>query len=114
MTMVENGTNDTDLIVTEENKEGTILNVTSSKRKTVYTIYKPEDGYSMFKIKADSGNVPEHLSGYYTNRKTALADLSYWLEHTPESKEAKWDRMFGEEKAPPPKLKEKKSAATTV
>lgn len=111
MTMVEN---DTDLIVTEENKEGTIMNVTSPKRKTTYTIYKPTDGYSMFKIKADTGNVPEHLSGYYTNRKTALHDLTYWLTHVQESKEAKWDRMFGEEKAPPPKLKEKKSATTTV
>lgn len=111
MTMVEN---DSDLIVTEENKEGTLMTVTSPKRKAVYTIYKPDDGYSMFKIKADSGLVPEHLSGYYTNRKTALSDLTYWLVHTPESKEAKWDRMFGEEKAPPPKLKEKKIGSATV
>lgn len=111
MTMVES---DTDLIVTEENKEGTLLNVTSSKRKTMYTIYKPTDGYSMFKIKAENGSIPDSLSGYYTNRKTALSDLSYWLVHTPESKEAKWDRMFGEEKAPPPKLKEKKSGTTAV
>lgn len=111
MTMEENGT---DLIVTEDNKEGTLLTVTSPKRKSVFTIYKPTDGYSMFKIKSDTGSVPEHLSGCYTNRKSALSDLSYWLEHAPESREAKWDRMFGEEKAPPPKLKEKKSAATTV
>jgi hypothetical protein len=113
--MVENGTDvSTDLIVTEENKEGTILNVTTSKRKSMFTIYKPTDGYSMFKIKSESGSMPEHLSGYYTNRKTALADLTYWLVHTPESREAKWDRMFGEEKAPPPKLKEKKSGTTAV
>lgn len=95
----------------EENAEGTIMTVTSSKRKAKFTIYKPEDGYSMFKIKSDSGAVPEHLSGYYTSRKSALDNLKFWLEHTPESKEAKWDRMFGEEKAPPLKTKEKKIAA---
>lgn len=108
MIMVEN---DTDLIVTEENKEGTLMTVTSNKRKAVYTIYKPNDGYSMFKIKSDNGQIPEHLTGYYTNRKAALSDLTYWLTHTTESKEAKWDRMFGEEKAPPLKVKEKKIGA---
>ena len=101
MTMVE-GDN---LIVMEENAEGTLMTVSSPKRKAKYTIYKPEDGYSMFKIKSDNGMLPEHLSGYYTTRKTALAGLTYWLNHTEESKEARWDRMFGEEKAPPPRLR---------
>lgn len=96
------------LIVVEENAEGTLMSVTSSKRKSKFTIYKPEDGYSMFKIKTDSGMIPETLSGYYTSRKSALNDLKYWLTHVSESKEAKWDRMFGEEKAPPLKTKEKK------
>ena len=100
------------LTIVEENAEGTLMTVSSNKRKAKYTIYKPEDGYSMFKIKADSGVVPEHLSGYYTSRKSALESLTFWLNHTHESKEAKWDRMFGEEKAPPLKTKEKKSAAT--
>ena len=95
MTMVED---DRDLIVAEENKEGTLMTITSPKRKSVYTIYKSNDGYSMFKIKSDNGDVPSHLSGDYTNRKTALKDLTYWLTQTSESKEAKWDRMFGEEK----------------
>lgn len=108
MTMAES---DTDLIVTEDNKEGTQITVTSTKRKTAYTIYKPNDGYSMFRIKSENGKIPEHLTGYYTSRKVALADLTYWLEHTPESKEAKWDRMFGEEKAPPLKTKDKKIGA---
>ena len=106
---------DKDLIVVEENAEGTLMSITSEKRKAKYTIYKPEDGYSMFKIKADSGSVPEYLSGNYTSRKSALNDLKYWLEHAQESKEAKWDRMFGEEKAPPLKLKpvkDKKIAST--
>jgi len=109
MTMVED---DRDLIVTEENKEGTLMTVTSPKRKSVYTIYKPNDGYSMFKIRSDNGQIPDSLSGYYTSRKTALKDLIYWLTHTEESKEAKWDRMFGEEKAPPLKVKDKKVGAT--
>jgi len=109
MTMVED---DRDLIVTEENKEGTLMTITSPKRKSVYTIYKSNDGYSMFKIKSDNGDVPSHLSGDYTNRKTALKDLTYWLTQTSESKEAKWDRMFGEEKAPPLKVKDKKVGAT--
>lgn len=100
------------LIIVEENAEGTLMSVTSSKRKSKYTIYKPEDGYSMFKIKVDSGTVPESISGYYTSRKTALSDLKYWLNHATESKEAKWDRMFGEEKAPPLKTKDKKIGST--
>ena len=100
------------LTVVEENAEGTLMSVTSSKRKTKYTIYKPEDGYSMFKIRVDTGVVPEQLSGYYTSRKSALNDLTYWLNHVVESKEAKWDRMFGEEKVPPLKTKEKKIAST--
>lgn len=108
MTMVERDTNDTDLIVVEENAEGTVMTVSSLKRKSKYTIYKPENGYGMFQIKSDGGHVPDHLSGSYTSRKIALSNLKYWLEHSKESKEAKWDRMFGEEKAPPPKLKEKK------
>lgn len=103
---------DNDLIIVEENPEGTLMSVSSNKRKSKYTIYKPEDGFSMFKIKTDSGNVPEQLSGYYTSRKSALRDLTYWLEHSKESKEAKWDRMFGEEKAPPLKTKDKKIAST--
>lgn len=103
---------DNDLVIVEENPEGTIMTVSSEKRKTKYTIYKPEDGYSMFKIKSESGNVPENLSGYYTSRKSALKDLTYWLDHVPESKNAKWDRMFGEEKAPPLKTKDKKIGST--
>ena len=108
MTMVERDTNDIDLIVVEENPEGTLMTVTSNKRKSKYTIYKHENGYGMFQIKSDGGHVPDHLSGFYTSRKIALSNLKYWLEHSKESKEAKWDRMFGEEKAPLPKLKEKK------
>lgn len=102
---------DKDLIVTEDNKEGTLMTVRSPKRKVEYTIYKPNDGFSMFKIKSDNGSIPEHLSGSYTSRKSALKDLVYWLEHAKESNEAKWDRMFGEEKAPHPKVKEKKIGA---
>ena len=105
MTMVE------DKIIVEENPEGTLMTVTTPKRKAKYTIYKPEDGYGMFKIKADNGMIPEHLSGSYTSRKTALSNLTYWLDHVEESKEAKWDRMFGEEKAPPLKKKEVKVAS---
>lgn len=103
---------DDNYLIVEENKEGTLMSVTSNKRKTKYTIYKPEDGYSMFKIRVDNGSVPEEISGYYTSRKSALSDLKYWLDHASESKEAKWDRMFGEEKAPPLKTKEKKIAST--
>lgn len=105
MTMAET---DNDLIVVEDNKEGTVLTITSPKRKAKYTIYKPEDGYSMFRISTDSGSIPDHLSGYYTSRKSALADLEFWLDSVPESKEAKWDRMFGEDKVPPLKTKDKK------
>ena len=99
---------DNDFIVVEDNKEGTLLTISSNKRKTKYTIYKPEDGYSMFKIQAEDSKVPEHLSGSYISRKAALTDLTFWLKQTPESKEAKWDRMFGEEKAPPLRTKDKK------
>lgn len=103
---------DDKLLIVEENPEGTLMTISSGKRKAKYTIYKPEDGYSMFKIKSDCGQIPDSLSGYYTNRKAALNDLKFWLDHVPESKEAKWDRMFGEEKAPPLKTKDKKIGAT--
>jgi hypothetical protein len=100
----------TDIIV-EENPEGTLMSVTSSKRKAKYIIYKPEDGYGMFKIRQDNGGeVAEELSGTFTSRKIALKALKYFLEHTKETKQAKWDKMFGEEKAPPLKKKELKVA----
>lgn len=101
-----------DLVIVEENPEGTIMTVSSDKRKAKYTIYKSEDGFSMFRIKSESGSVPEDLSGYYTSRKSALKDLTFWLDHVSESKNAKWDRMFGEEKAPPLKTKDKKIGST--
>ena len=103
---------DNDLVIVEENPEGTLMTVSSEKRKSKYTIYKPEDGFSMFKIKCETGIIPDPLSGSYTSRKTALKDLTYWLEHATESKNAKWDRMFGEEKAPPLKTKDKKIGST--
>ena len=101
MTM-EESVND---IVVEENPEGTLMSITSPKRKTKYYIYKPEDGYGMFKIRQEEGEVAEELSGTYTSRKMALKDLKFFLDHAKESKHAKWDRMFGEEKAPPLKIK---------
>lgn len=96
-------------IIVEENPEGTLMSVTSPKRKAKYIIYKPENGYGMFKIKQDNGGeVAEELSGSYTSRKTALKTLQFYLDHTKETKQAKWDRMFGEEKAPPLKTKKNK------
>lgn len=106
MTMAEDN-----LIIVEENPEGTLMTVSSKKRKAKYIIYKPEDGYGMFKIKTDNGgDTAEELSGYYTSRKMALSKLKFYLDHIKETKEAKWDRMFGEEKAPPLKKKEVKVA----
>lgn len=110
MIMEENDTKD---IILEENPEGTLMSITSPKRKTKYFIYKPEDGYGMFKIRQEGGEVAEDLSGYYTSRKTALKDLKFFLDHTKETKHAKWDRMFGEEKAPPLKKKEVKVATAS-
>ena len=110
MTMEENKIMDENLIIVEDNPEGTLMTVSSPKRKAKYIIYKPEDGYGMFKIKLETGDTSATLSGYYTNRKTALQALTFYLEHTKESKEAKWDRMFGDEKAPPLKKKEVKVA----
>jgi hypothetical protein len=95
-------------IIVEENAEGTLMSVTSPKRKAKYIIYKPEDGYGMFRIKQDSGGeVAEEISGAYTSRKTALNTLKFYLDHAKETTYAKWDRMFGEEKAPPLKTKNK-------
>jgi hypothetical protein len=104
-------TEEEDKLVIEENEEGTQTVVSSPKRKSRYIIYKPEDGYGMFKIKSESGDPVQELSGSYTSRKLALNALKYWFDHTKESKEAKWDRMFGEEKAPPLKKKEVKVAS---
>lgn len=111
MTMEENKIMDENLIIVEDNPEGTLMTISSPKRKAKYIIYKPEDGYGMFKIKLETGDTADILSGYYTSRKTALQSLTFYLEHTKESKEAKWDRMFGDEKAPPLKKKEVKVAS---
>ncbi len=100
-------------IIVEENPEGTLMSITSPKRKAKYYIEKSEDGYGMFKIRQDSGEVSEELSGFYTSRKMALKALTFFLEHAKETKHAKWDRMFGEEKAPPLKKKEVKVAAAS-
>lgn len=110
MIMEESVIND---IVVEENPEGTLMSITSPKRKTKYFIFKPEDGYGMFKIRQEDGEVAEHLSGYYTSRKMALKALKFFLDSTKETKHAKWDRMFGEEKAPPLKKKEVKVATAS-
>lgn len=109
MTMVEE-----DKLKIEEDEEGTKTTVSSNKRKTKYIIYKPEDGYGLFRIKQESGGeVAAEISGAYTSRKKALEDLKSYFAQTKESKEAKWDRMFGEEKAPPLKKKEVKVATAS-
>lgn len=104
-------TEDEGKIEIEENAEGTQTVVSSSKRKSKYIIYKPEDGYGMFRIRSESGDPVQELSGSYTSRKLALTALKFWLDSVKESKQAKWDRMFGEEKAPPLKKKEVKVAS---
>jgi hypothetical protein len=105
-------TEENKITVTENNKEGTSLSVKSLKRKATYTIYKPNDGYSMFKIMADVGAVPEHLSGYYTSMKKALSDLTFWLATVNSTKDAEWDNKYKDTPPPPPlKIKENKVAA---
>jgi len=104
-------TEDEGKILIEENEEGTQTVVSSDKRKSKYIIYKPEDGYGMFRIRSESGDPVQELSGSYTSRKLALSALTFWLNSVKESKQAKWDRMFGEEKAPPLKKKEVKVAS---
>lgn len=107
-------TEEEDNLLIEENEEGTIMIVSSKKRKAKYIIYKPEDGYGMFRIKQDNGGeVSSELAGSYTSRKLALNTLRAFLFNAKESKEAKWDRMFGEEKAPPLKKKEVKVASAS-
>lgn len=102
---------DENKLLIEENEEGTQTIVSSVKRKSKYFIYKPEDGYGMFRIRSESGEPVQELSGAYTSRKLALNALKFWFEHAKETKEAKWDRMFGEEKAPPVRKKELKVAS---
>lgn len=109
MTTVEND------IEFEEDKEGVTLTVKSPKRNCSYIIYKPEDGFSMFKIKSNAGQTPGELDGMYTNRKKALQDLLYFLVHAKESISARYERVHGtDEKAPPLKTKKDIGVATTV
>ncbi len=90
----------------EESKDGTTLTIRSDKRVNAFVIYKPENGYAMFKIKYEgSGQVPAELSGAYTSRTSALKDLTFWIKHNEPTKEKVWEDKYKD--SPPPELKTK-------
>jgi len=94
-----------------ESEDGLTLTITTDKRMNPFQIYRPDDGFSMFKIKYDGSNapVPNELSGSYTSRKAALDSLKYWVEHSKPTKEKEWEDKYKD--TPTPTLKVKPNAA---
>ena len=52
------------------------LKVESSKFSAPFTVYKLPNGYVMYGIRADKGNVAKELSGSFTSMQGALNTLS--------------------------------------
>lgn len=94
-----------------ESDDGLTLTIKTDKRVNPFQIYRPEDGFAMFKIRYEGSNspVPDELSGSYTSRKSAFDHLSYWLEHSKPTKEKEWEDKYKD--TPTPTLKVKANAA---
>ena len=90
----------------EENADGTVTTIKTDKRINAFIIYKPDYGYSMFKIKyGGTGQVPVELSGMYTSRYSALKDLKFWIEHAEPTKEKVWEEKYKDTVTPELKTK---------
>lgn len=90
-----------------ESDDGLTLTIKTDKRINAFQIYRPDDGYSMFKIKYDGNNtpVPSELSGSYTSCKSALDNLKGWLEHAEPTKEKEWEDKYKDVATPTLKVK---------
>lgn len=91
----------------KESEDGLTLTITTDKRMNAFQIYRPDDGFSMFKIKYEGNNtpVPAELSGSYTSRKAALDILKYWIEHAEPTKEKEWEDKYKDVATPTLKVK---------
>ena len=94
-----------------ESEDGLTMTIKTDKRVNAFQIYKPSDGFSMFKIKYEGTNtqVPSELSGSYTSRKLAFDALKYWIDHSEPTKQKEWEDKYKD--IPTPKLKVKPNAA---
>jgi hypothetical protein len=55
------------------------LKVESSKFSAPFTVYKLPNGYVMYGIRADKGNVAKELSGSFTSMQGALNTLKEYI-----------------------------------
>lgn len=94
-----------------ESEDGLTLTIKTDKRINPLQIYRPDDGFSMFKIRYEGTNtpVPAELSGSFTSRKSALDHLKYWIDHSQPTKEKEWEDKYKD--TPTPTLKVKANAA---
>lgn len=72
------------------------LKITDPKIKAFYTVYKPIDGFSFFRVRLSKGAVPNELSGSYTKLGLAREAVVKYLEKMKESKTARRDRVYKE------------------
>lgn len=94
-----------------ENEDGLVTTIKTDKRIHAFQIYKPNDGFAMFKIKYQDNNtpVPSELSGYYTSSKYALDTLKRWVDTAEPTKQKEWEDKYKD--VVPPTLKVKPNGA---
>ena len=91
----------------KESDDGLTLTIKTDKRINAFQIYKPNDGYSMFKIRYEesNGEVPAELQGVYTGRREALKALTFWIEHAMPTKDNVWEDKYKDTVVPELKTK---------
>ena len=91
----------------KESDDGLTLTIKTDKRINAFQIYKPNDSYSMFKIRYEgsNGEVPVELQGNYTGRREALEALKFWIEHAKPTKDKEWEDKYKDTVTPELKTK---------
>ena len=94
-------------MVVDESEDGLTLTIKTDKRVNAFQIFKPTDGYSMFKIKyeGNNGEVPTELQGSYTGRREALKALTEWIEKAKPTKDKEWADKYKDTVTPELKTK---------
>ena len=71
--------------VYDEELDAPVWKVTSNKTKSTLTVYKANNGFALFEIKADKGLLSPRLSGSYTTPEKALKAIEHYLRVVRES-----------------------------
>lgn len=69
-----------------------LFEVSSDKMVAKLIVKKEFNGFAFYVIQAEKGQVPDRLSGRYTNHERALADIKVYLANKPLTKTAKRNR----------------------